>query len=196
MTSGVRAAASGRAGRVLSYDEVVRGARRQFLRTATINMDALAEELAIGRATLYRLVPGRDRLLGDVLWSLAAPLLATLARTTPGEGVDRIIAISLRFYEALSDAGPFREFLANEPETALRVLCTPAGGVHERTVRAQQDIFRMVAEAGALRLPDDLDGLAYLYVRLIESLLYADLISGRTPDRALVERAARAALQS
>ena len=34
-------------------------------------MDELAHELAVSRATLYRAVDGRDRLLGDVLWFLA-----------------------------------------------------------------------------------------------------------------------------
>jgi AcrR family transcriptional regulator len=180
--------------RVLSYADAVAGARAHFLRNATINMDELADELGVGRATLYRLIEGRDRLLGDVLWSLAAPLLAEFTHTTSGHGVDKIIGISMGFYRALLRPGPFREFLAKEPETALRVLCTPAGQVHERTVRAQKVIFSAVGKESDLHLPDDLDGLAYLYVRIVESLLYADLISGRTPQLAMVERAARAAL--
>mgnify|MGYP006392029847 CR=1 FL=1 len=36
---------------------------------------------------------------------------------------------------------PFRRFLEEEPQTALRVLLTPAGAVHERTVALQREIF-------------------------------------------------------
>ena len=57
--------------RVITYDAIVAGARRQFLRDGTIDMEELPQELAVSRATLYRAVGGRDRLLGDVLWSLA-----------------------------------------------------------------------------------------------------------------------------
>ena len=56
--------------RVISYETVVMGARRHSS-ASTIDMDELAHELAVSRATLYRAVDGRDRLLGDVLWSLA-----------------------------------------------------------------------------------------------------------------------------
>jgi len=40
---------------------------------------------------------------------------------------------------------------------------------------------------------DDLDR-GYLYVRIYESMLYADLLIGRTPDVEPAERAARALL--
>ena len=56
---------------VITYEAIVAGARRHFLREGTIDMERLAQELAVSRATLYRAVDGRDRLLGDVLWSLA-----------------------------------------------------------------------------------------------------------------------------
>ena len=182
--------------RVITYDEIVAGARRHFLRAATIDMDELAHELAVSRATLYRAVDGRDRLLGDVLWSLAEATYAQARRDVTSHGVGAILEISRRFTESVMTAAPFRRFLAAEPETALRVLLTPAGGVHARTVAMQRQIF---AEAFAGResdLPGDLDSLAYLYVRLRESILYADILSGRHPDAELAERAVRALLPS
>jgi hypothetical protein len=66
--------------RVISYDEVVAGARRHFLRNGTVDMDELAHELAVSRATLYRAVDGRDRLLGDVLWSFAERIFSRARR--------------------------------------------------------------------------------------------------------------------
>jgi AcrR family transcriptional regulator len=181
--------------RVITYEEVVAGARRHFLREATVDMEALAAELAVSRATLYRVVEGRDRLLGDVLWSLGEALLRSARERVTGRGVDAILEISRRFYESVIQAGPFRRFLAAEPQTAVRVLFTPAGGVHERAVRAQKEIFAEALRGGGVHLPLDLDSLAYLYVRIFESMLYADLLSGRAPDLDLAERAARAILR-
>jgi AcrR family transcriptional regulator len=180
--------------RVISYDTIVAGARRHFVRRGTLDMDELAHELAVSRATLYRAVDGRDGLLGDVLWSLAERIFARARRAVAGTGIDAILEISRRFTEEVMAAEPFRRFLEREPQTALRVLLTPAGGVHDRTVAMQRAIFADVLARGDDELPGDLDSLAYLYVRLHESILYADIMSGRRPDPEVAQRAVRALL--
>jgi AcrR family transcriptional regulator len=180
--------------RVISYDEVVAGARRHFLRESTIDMEQLAHELAVSRATLYRAVDGRDRLLGDVLWSLAERTYELARRGVAGGGVDAILEISHRFTESVMTAAPFRRFLEAEPQTALRVLLTPAGAVHARTVELMREIFADAFAGREAEPPGDLDSLAYLYVRLRESILYADIMSGRRPDPEVAERAVRALL--
>ena len=180
--------------RVIAYDTIVAGARRHFLREATIEMEKLAGELAISRATLYRAVDSRDRLLGDVLWSLAERTYQEARRGVSSRGIDAIVTISHRFTESVQAAAPFRRFLETEPQTALRVLLTPAGGVHARTVSLQREIFAEAFAGQEQELPGDLDSLAYLYVRLRESILYADLLSGRRPDPEVAERAVRALL--
>src|SRR5687768_6039636 len=72
--------------RVVSERDVVRGGCRLFLERGTVEMDALAGSLAISRATLYRVVHSRDRLLGDVLWQLGEATLtrARAQRTASG----------------------------------------------------------------------------------------------------------------
>jgi Tetracyclin repressor-like, C-terminal domain len=109
-------------------------------------------------------------------------------------GVEAILEISYRFTEAVMTFPPFRLFLEREPQTALRVLLTPAGGVHERTVALQREIFGEAFAEHEHALPGDVDSLAYLYVRLRESILYADIMSGRQPDPDVAERAVRALL--
>lgn len=121
--------------RVITYEAIVAGARRHFVREGTIDMEQLAHELAVSRATLYRAVDGRDRLLGDVLWSLAERTYEQARGRVKGRGVDAILEISHGFTEAVMTAAPFRRFLAEEPQTAMRVLLTPAEGVHERRGR-------------------------------------------------------------
>jgi hypothetical protein len=159
-------------------------------------MDRLAAELAVSRATLYRVVEGRDRLLGDVLWAMGEAILASARRKATGSGVDRLLEISRQFYDSIIRAAVFRSFVAAEPDAAVRVLFTPAGGVHERFVRAQAEIFAEEIQRTGVELAPDFDGLAYLYIRIFESMLYADLLSGRQPDLTLAERAARALLQA
>jgi AcrR family transcriptional regulator len=190
-----------RSPRVLPYEAVVAGARRHFAQRATIAMDDLAVELGISRATLYRLVEGRDRLLGDVIWSFTEPFLDEIVeRHLGGAGrgadADVLVRISLDFAEGLQRPGAFRRFLESDPDTALRVLLTPAGGCHERAVAAQRRILERARDELGVPLGADLDVLAYLYVRIIESLLYADLIIGRPAEPALIARAARAILTS
>jgi hypothetical protein len=181
--------------RVISHRDVVRGGCRYFLRHATIDMDALAVCLSISRATLYRVVRSRDLLLGDVLWRLAEGLLRTAREERSRTGIDGVLEVTHRFSMRLLAAQPLHTFLANEPETAARVLFTAAGGVHTRTIAAQKEIFLECALGHEDWLDADLDHLAYLYVRIIESMLYAELFTGRHPDLALAERAARSLLQ-
>jgi AcrR family transcriptional regulator len=161
-------------------------------------MHALSEELAVSRATLYRVVGNRDRLLGDVIWDLGERTLERAIRETPADtsGVDRIIETSRRFNEYVVTFEPLRDFLRSEPLTAFRVLFSPAGRVHERAVAAWRAMLEEAAETREIVLPFDVDRLAYILVRTGESMLYADLIGGREPDIDLAAITQRAVLQA
>ena len=60
--------------RVVSQDRVVEAGVRHFLEHGTLDMEALASELAVSRATLYRVAGSRDALLAGVLDHLASLL--------------------------------------------------------------------------------------------------------------------------
>lgn len=180
--------------RVVSDDQVQLGARRYFLRHSTLDMDALALSMSISRATLYRVVHSRDQLLGDVLWHCAEQMLQRARAQRTMTGIDGVIEVTRLFSLRLFDAEPFRAFLAEEPETAARVLFTPVGNVHRRALRMQKEIFQDAAPPDGPWLTGDLDHLAYLYVRLVESSYYAELLAGIRPNWDLTERAARALL--
>jgi len=158
-------------------------------------MDRLASSMCISRATLYRVVHGRDRLIGEVLWRLGEQQLTLARKERTGTGIDGVLEVTRRFCTRLLAAEPFRAFLAAEPDTAARVLFTAAGGVHQRTVAVQKQILVEAAGSDDGWLTADLDRLAFLYVRIFESMLYAELLTGRTLDRDLAERAAIALLQ-
>jgi len=182
--------------RVIGYDATVGAAVGLWLRTGTIDMDALARRMAVSRATLYRVVPGRDRLLGDVLWRQAGVLFARARRDARGAGADRVLDVLRRFGEDIVSAQPFRQFIRAEPDTAIRVLFTPAGAVHERFVALNRDLLAEEAAAGTLVPPFDLDDLAYVFVRVYESMWYADLLAGREPNLRVADCAARAMLRA
>ncbi|NUT47868.1 MAG: hypothetical protein HOV94_11250 [Saccharothrix sp.] len=155
-------------------------------------MEALAGSLAISRATLYRVVHSRDGLLADVLWVLADRSLARARRERRHNGVEGVLEVTRRFVADLRAAGPFRAFLRGEPETAARVLFHASGGVHRRAVSAQKEILLEV-EGGSWSTAA-LDQVAFLYVRIVESALYAELLTGMPLDPALAEQAARTVL--
>jgi hypothetical protein len=174
--------------RVISERQVVHGASRHFLRHATLDMDILAVELSISRATLYRVVHSRDRLLGAVLWRLGERVLSEARHARTQSGVEGVLQVTRLFCGRLRMSAPFRAFLTAEPATAARVLFTASGGVHQRVVAAQHQIFLEMGTAGAC--PD----LAFLYVRVVESALYAELLTGHPVDPVIAERAARSLL--
>ncbi|WP_229074326.1 QsdR family transcriptional regulator [Actinoplanes sp. DH11] len=163
-----------------------------YLHHSGLDMDLLAEELAISRATLYRAVGSRDALLGEVFWAIGRLLLDEAREEAEGHGADRVIAVSRQFAELMCTAQQLREFVAAEPHTAARVLITPVTEVQAKAVAAQLEIFRESGLTGGDET--DLRRRAYLYVRLIESVVHSELLGMPGVDFHLAEPALRALL--
>jgi hypothetical protein len=182
---------------VITYEDALGAARRRFLATSDLKMDRLQRDLNVSRATLYRVVTSRDRLLGDVLFDLGRRTFeAAVAEvaTTGLTGVERILEISRRVEDGISTFGPVQRFLATQPQIALPVLFTAAGRVHERMVDLWAGLFADAVATGELDLPDGPRETACLYVRVGESMLYASLLAGVEPDADAAQRVRRAVL--
>ena len=164
-----------------------RAARRRFLSGERLDMGTLAAELGVSRATLFRWVGNRDQLLTEVIWSLTAPSLAEAARTAPGRGPRRLAAAIGRFTRAAIEAPNFGLFLRREPERALRILTTRRGSFQIRLRDAVEEL--LAAEPHCPEWPLPVHDLAFLVVRVVESFVYTDLITGEPPDAAKAERA-------
>lgn len=161
-----------------------------------IEMQELAAELGVNRATLFRWVGGRDDLLAEILWSLAEPTLAQAVNDADASGGQRISTIMGRFIALLDEADFFREFLRREPERALRILTTRASTVQSRLVMAVETLVQEEITRAQLHPPLAPHDLAYLIVRIVESFLYADIITGEQHDAAKATLAITALLGS
>jgi AcrR family transcriptional regulator len=176
---------------VVAPEELFRGAAAHFLQHSGLDMDALAAELSISRATLYRAVGSRDALLGEVFWAFTRLLLDEAREEAAGGGADRVIAISRSFTELSGSSPQLRQFVAAEPRTAARVLTAPVTDLQRRIVEAQAAVFR---ECGLGGDEDDLRRRAYLYVRLVGSVMYSELFGVAGVEFRLAEPALRALL--
>jgi hypothetical protein len=165
-----------------------RAARRTFLRCERLDMRALALDLGISRATLYRWTGDRNQLLSDVLWSLSDDLFeqAKLA-TAHLRGTERLLEIFRRHVQALIDARALRVLLQQETHAALRILTARDGGVQPRTVQRLAALYREEQEAGNFEPAVDVHTLAYAVVRVTEGFIYNDTVVAVEPE---VERAA------
>jgi AcrR family transcriptional regulator len=148
-----------------------------------LDMRALAAQLGVGRATLYRWVGSRDALLGEVFWWRARRSHARAAAASTGlVGRERILRSLQAFLESAQADAALHRFLATEPEVALRVLTSRAARVQAGSIAVIERLLAEETAAGRLDLVIDRSTLAYVIVRICESFLYADVIAGRKSD--------------
>lgn len=160
---------------------------RQFWDRSTVDMNDLATELAVSRATLYRVAGSREAVLGEVLWGLTSRLLDESRAGRTLTGPDGVLEVTRHFAGRMLGSAPLRKFLEREPEAASRVLFTPSAIVYRNVVVTQADIF---AECGLAADPYR----AFLYVHTVGAALFYDLFTGQRSDLWVVERALRAVL--
>jgi len=154
-----------------------------FLDRRRLDMRALAGELEISRATLYRRVGGRDHLLGEVIWYLARRALARAYEGTEELlGEERIVTVVERFMRNVHSQPALARLLEAEPEAALRILTSKHGPIQRGIIDVIERLMEVEEARGNLRLGIDRATLAYAIVRIGESFLYADVIADNDPD--------------
>jgi AcrR family transcriptional regulator len=159
-------------------------------------MRQLAAELNVDRSTLFRWVGNRDQLLVSILLSLTDPTLRDISAAAEGTGGARIARIAGRYAEILIETPYYRAFLQREPERALRLITTKASPIQRHVVKTFEIYLQQELDRGSLAHPMPVGGLAYVIVRIIESFIYADLITGDVPDARNVQVAIAALLHA
>jgi len=167
--------------------DALRLAQHRFLAPERIDMGVLADELDINRVTLYRWFGSRDDFLVEVVWSLAVRTFDYVEEKVNAEGAERVVAVVIGFLDTVITNPGVQRWLGEEREHAMRLLASPQTSFQHRLIDAVQALLEKEANASRLDLPVDLHELAYVIVRLIESYIYFDLITGEQSE---AERAA------
>ena len=163
-------------------DEALALATRRFLAAERVDVQAIARELGLARATMHRWFGTRDQLLGEMLANLAEERILAIRRKTPGRGPRALLACFDRFNREVAATRGLGVLLAQEQERALRILISSGGAVQPRMVALIERLLDEEVEAGAFAPAIAPRTLAYAIVRLAESFLYNDAMVGILGD--------------
>jgi len=157
-------------------------ARRHFQAGERIDVQAIARELGLARATMHRWFGTRELLVGEMLADLAERRLAAIRAATPGSGASALLDCFDAFNRELAANRGLGALLAQEQERALRILTSSGGVVQPRVTDAIARLIYAEIEAGSFSSSIAPSTLAYAIVRLAESFLYNDAIVGIRGD--------------
>lgn len=155
---------------------------RRFLRGRRIDVLAIAAELGLARATIYRWFGSRESLIGHVLVRAAEPLLIEARAKARGRGGPALLETFDRFNRSLAEAPALRSFLEHERDAALRIITSSGGVVQPHLVARIAGLIEDEATAGRYEPPVDPEILGYAIVRLAEAFLFNDVAAGIRGD--------------
>ena len=169
----------------------LRVARKMWLADQRIDMGALAADVGVSRATLYNWVGDRERLTAEVLWSLAAATIREARAGASGHGAAYLAAVNELYLRALADFEPNRKFIERDPEFALRVLTCNRTPFQQRLIDATRELIEEQIRLVRYQPPLEPHTLAYVIVRIGESFIFNDVITGTEPDLSKAIEASR-----
>lgn len=163
--------------------DVFAAAAASYVAEQRLDMRALAKELGMGRATLYRRAGKREELIDEVVWWRSRQALADAANATAGErGVRRLVAMITQVLHRIEDDRPLHALLKNDPEVALRILTGTHSTVQRGMTHALERLIDLEITRGHFATGLDTPTLAYAIERISEGFLYSDIIADRSPD--------------
>jgi AcrR family transcriptional regulator len=165
-----------------SREDVLAAAMYRYLRGQRVDVRAIAAELGLGRPTIYRWFGSREDLIGDVLIHAADPLLDSARAKARGRGGRALLDTFDRFNRSLADAPALRQFVEQERDAALRIICSGAGKVQPHLVARIADLIEEEVRRGAYDPPVEPSTLGYAIVRLAEAFLFNDAVAGMRGD--------------
>jgi len=163
---------------------------REYLRAGKrIDMVALAADLGVARATLYRWTGDRERLLADAVWAEAHAVADHLLHETRRKtGKARIEAVCVQFIAWFGASDGVNAFLEHERDAGLELMIRVKGGFRPRVVAWIRDLIQDEIDAGHYRAPADPVLLADGVVTIGERFLHHGGDPDVTPDPASAGR--------
>jgi len=165
-----------------SREDVVEAGLYRYLRGRRIDVQAIAAEIGVGRATVYRWFGSRDELIGEVVIRATEPLLAEARSGNEGKGGPGLLDTFDRFNRALADAPALVAFVEQERDAALRLVASGAGMVQPRVVELITGLIADEVEAGTYDPPVEPAILGYAIVKLAQAFLFNDAVAGIRGD--------------
>jgi AcrR family transcriptional regulator len=163
-------------------EQVLDAALNRYLRGRRVDIQAIAGELGLGRATVHRWFGTREALIGEVIVLAATPVLEASRAEARGKGGRALLETFDRFNRRLADAPALRQFVDAEREAALRIITSRNGIVQPRMVAMITELITEEARAGRYDPPVEPAVLGYAIVRLAEAFLFNDAALGSRGD--------------
>jgi len=157
-------------------------ARQWFIGAKRIELQKLARELGISRATAYRWAGSAEQLVGDVLASIVDDTFRRILQRSTSTGSERVLEVLTRVIGEARQFRPLRQFLAKDAKLALKIVASDHTAVQARTIANIQQLLEDEVDRGHMTIPVEPAVMACALTRLVESFLYADLITGTDPD--------------
>ena len=154
----------------------------RYLRGRRVDVQAIAAELGLGRATVHRWFGTREALIGEVIVLAATPILEASRAEARGKGGRALLETFDRFNRKLADAPALRQFVEAEREAALRILTSRNGIVQPRMVAMITDLITDEVRTGDYEPTVEPAVLGYAIVRLAEAFLFSDTALGSRGD--------------
>jgi AcrR family transcriptional regulator len=158
--------------------DAFRLAKAWFLAGRRVDMQQLAAELGVSRATLYRWCGSREQLLGEVIWSINERALNETKTRTRSSGRQQMTKVLERSLAQIRNFEALQQFVAEDAEYALRIITSKQSVVQARLIEWAAEFLR-----DSVKLRDDIDvaDLAYVIIRVCESFVWSDMITGAPP---------------
>lgn len=147
-----------------------------------LDIGKLADELGVGRATVFRWVGSKEQLYGEVISAAFAQTLDWARRASSGTGAKFLTEVTHNLLRALLSSQPLRRFIQQDPEFAMRIVMSSSSPVEHRVISLVRALVEGEVERGDLEPAMDTGSLAYVITRIAESFLYRDVITGEQPD--------------
>jgi len=165
-----------------SREDVLDAAMYRYLRGRRIDIRAIATELGLGRPTIYRWLGSREDVIGEVLIRAADPLLDRARAEARGRGGRALLDTFDRFNRSLVEAPALRQFVEQERDAALRIICSGRGRVQPHLVARIAGLIEDEVRAGTYEPRVEPTTLGYAIVRLAEAFLFNDAVAGMRGD--------------
>jgi AcrR family transcriptional regulator len=165
-----------------SREDVIAAGLYRYLRGQRVDVQAIAAELGLGRATIYRWFGSREKLLGTIIAQATEPVLMAARKGQRGKGGPGLLNTFDRFNRALADAPALRAFLDQEHDAALRIIASDASVAQARVIELIEGMITEEVEAGNYVAPLDPSTLAFAIVKLGQAFLFNDAVVGMRGD--------------